>query len=130
MLLQIYQNLIKITSNTKHRLYVALSGGLKCPRKIYFNTQCPPPSILGRTNYRSLCLFCVLLDKVHRVAVAMFYRRKGAIFYHSRALEHLRQCFCRKHFCVYAWVQVILFEIDCAIFYKHYFVGSQVVQTG
>ena len=39
-----------------------------------------PPSILGRTNYRSLCLFCVLLDKVHRVAVAMFYRRKGPYF--------------------------------------------------
>ena len=31
---------------------------------------------------------------------------------------------------VHSWVQVILFEIDCAIFYKYYFVGSQVVQTG
>ena len=47
--LQIYQSLIKITSNT---IYIAeFSGGLICPRKIHFNTQwssnvvdiiCPP----------------------------------------------------------------------------------------
>ena len=37
MVLQNYQNLIKMTSNTIS--IVAFSGGLKCPRKIYFNTQ-------------------------------------------------------------------------------------------
>ena len=37
MVLQNYQNLIKMTSNTIS--FVAFSGGLKCPRKIYFNIQ-------------------------------------------------------------------------------------------
>ena len=37
MVLQNYQNLIKMTLNTNS--IVAFSGGLKCPRKIYFNTQ-------------------------------------------------------------------------------------------
>ena len=37
MVLQNYQNLMKMTSNTIS--FVAFSGGLKCPRKIYFNIQ-------------------------------------------------------------------------------------------
>ena len=47
MVLQIYQNLIKITSNTIY--IVAFSGGLKCPRKIHFNTQWGPP--MRETRY-------------------------------------------------------------------------------
>ena len=34
-----YQNLIEITSNMIY--IIALGVGLKCPRKIYLNTQCP-----------------------------------------------------------------------------------------
>ena len=41
MVLQNYQNVIKMTSNTIH--IVAFSGGLKRPRKIHLNTQCSPP---------------------------------------------------------------------------------------
>ena len=36
--LQNYQNFIETTKNMIH--IVALGGGLKCPRKIHFNTQC------------------------------------------------------------------------------------------
>ena len=41
MVLQNYQNLIELTSNMIY--IVALGIGLKCPRKIHLNTQCPPP---------------------------------------------------------------------------------------
>ena len=40
MVLQNYQKLIEITSNMIY--IVALGVGLKCPRKIHLNTQCPP----------------------------------------------------------------------------------------
>ena len=40
MVLQNYQNFIAMTSNMIY--FVAFSGGLKCPRKIHLNTQCPP----------------------------------------------------------------------------------------
>ena len=40
MVLQDYQNFIKLTSNMIY--IVALGVGLKCPRKIHLNTQCPP----------------------------------------------------------------------------------------
>ena len=40
MVLQNYQNFIEMTSNIIY--IVALGVGLKCPRKIYFSTQCPP----------------------------------------------------------------------------------------
>ena len=39
MVLQYYQNLKEITSNTFH--IVAFVVGFKCPRKIHLNTQCP-----------------------------------------------------------------------------------------
>ena len=44
MVLQNYQNFIDLTSN---KIYIVAfgGGGLKCPRKIHFNTQCPPPQI-------------------------------------------------------------------------------------
>jgi hypothetical protein len=41
MALQNYQNFIEMTSNMIY--IVAFGGGLKCPRKIHLNTQCPPP---------------------------------------------------------------------------------------
>ena len=41
MVLQNYQNLIKITSNMFH--IDAFGVGFKCPRKIHLNTQCPRP---------------------------------------------------------------------------------------
>ena len=41
MALQNYQNFIQLTSNM---IYIdALGVGLKCPRKIHLNTQCPTP---------------------------------------------------------------------------------------
>ena len=43
MVLQNYQNFIEMTSNMIY--IVALGVGLKCPRKIHLNTQCPPPPI-------------------------------------------------------------------------------------
>jgi hypothetical protein len=41
MVHQNYQNFIENTSNLIY--IVALGVGLKCPRKIHFNAQCPPP---------------------------------------------------------------------------------------
>ena len=38
MVLQNYQNVTEMTSNMIY--IVALGDGLKCPRKIYLNTQC------------------------------------------------------------------------------------------
>ena len=70
-------------SNTEVHLLHSLGAIEVLPprHRLQFDRKtAPPPSILGRTNYRSLCLFCVLLDKVHKVAVAMFYRRKGPYF--------------------------------------------------
>ena len=40
MILQNYQSFIETTSNMIY--VVALGVGLKCPRKIHLNTQCPP----------------------------------------------------------------------------------------
>ena len=39
---QTYQNFTELTSNMIY--IVAFGGGLKCPRKIHLNTQCPPSS--------------------------------------------------------------------------------------
>ena len=39
MVLQYYQNLKEMISNTFH--IVAFVVGFKCPRKIHLNTQCP-----------------------------------------------------------------------------------------
>ena len=47
MVLQNHQKLIEITSDMIY--IVALGVGLKCPRKIHLNTQCPPGS--GITVY-------------------------------------------------------------------------------
>ena len=41
MLLQNYQNFIKMTSNMIY--IVAFGVGLKCLHKIHLKTQCPPP---------------------------------------------------------------------------------------
>ena len=43
MVLQNYQNFIELTSNMIH--IVAHGVGLKCPRKIRLNTQCPRPRL-------------------------------------------------------------------------------------
>ena len=49
MVLQNYQNVIELSS---HMIYiVALGVGLKCPRKIHLNTQCPGPPVPA-----SLCI--------------------------------------------------------------------------
>ena len=40
MVLQYYQNLKEMTSNTFH--IVELVVGFKCPHKIHLDTQCPP----------------------------------------------------------------------------------------
>ena len=45
MVLQKYQNFTEMTSNMIY--IVAFGGGLKCPRKIHLNTQCPPPKKRG-----------------------------------------------------------------------------------
>ena len=41
MVLQNYQNFTEMASNMMYS--VAFGVGLKCPRKIHLNTQCPPP---------------------------------------------------------------------------------------
>ena len=41
MVFQNYQNLIEMTSNIID--IFAFGVGIKCPRKIHLNTQCPPP---------------------------------------------------------------------------------------
>ena len=46
---------MKITSNTI--FIVAFSGGLKCPRKIHFNLQCPTPYLLDFIINRSKAYF-------------------------------------------------------------------------
>ena len=51
MVLQNYQNLIEMTSNIID--IVAFGVGLKCPRKINFNTLCPPGSA-GTDNTTSV----------------------------------------------------------------------------
>ena len=40
MILQNYQNLIKMTSNMIY--IITFGGGFKCPHKIHLNKQCPP----------------------------------------------------------------------------------------
>ena len=51
MVLQNYQSFIAMTSN---RIYIVVLGvGLKCPPKIYLNTQCPPPICLTSSPAQS-----------------------------------------------------------------------------
>ena len=47
MVFQNYQNLIEMTLNIID--IDAFGVGIKCPRKIHLNTQCPPP-FLGHNN--------------------------------------------------------------------------------
>ena len=47
MVLQNYQNFTEMTSNIIY--FVPFGVGLKCPRKIHLNTQCPP---LLRDNFK------------------------------------------------------------------------------
>ena len=42
------QNFIEMTSNMI--CIVAIGGGLKCPRKIHLNPQCPPPLAPGPSS--------------------------------------------------------------------------------
>ena len=55
MVLQNYQNLIEMTSNMIY--IVAFGGGLKCPRKIHLNTQCPPQKKIKRGILFNLSYF-------------------------------------------------------------------------
>jgi hypothetical protein len=43
MVLQNYQNVIEMTSNMIYIVALGVGVGLKCPRKIHLNTQCPGP---------------------------------------------------------------------------------------
>ena len=58
MVLQNYQNLIEMTSNMIN--IVAFGGGLKCPRKILLNTQCPLPQRIYRHSTSSDVNKCFL----------------------------------------------------------------------
>ena len=76
MALQTYQNFVELTSNM---IYIAALGvGMKCPRKIHLNTQCPPsPTTLLTTYYRmdgedwTCSLKCIKAKKSHLTFLEM-----------------------------------------------------------
>ena len=61
MVLQNYQNFIKMTSNMIY--FVAFGNGLKCPRKIHLNTQWGAGGFLCRTMSRVYIHFFFNGDK-------------------------------------------------------------------
>ena len=78
MVLQNCQNFIELTLNMIS--IVALGIGLKCPRKIHLNTQCPPPLF---SNWKTL----------HR-SVTKYKGEEKTPSYKTAKIQHLPEDFC------------------------------------
>ena len=79
MVLQNYKKIIEMTANMIYT--VALGVGLKCPRKIHLNTQCPHPPSDFQTFLRSCDFFMMSHDASKRDFFNVFIDTKKSATY-------------------------------------------------
>ena len=95
MVLQYYQNLKEMTSNTFH--IVAFVVGFKCPRKIHLNTQCPSP-IFTTMHHIFFYYLTPSLDAFYGQPLLTFVREFTSFHFQDLAIKlkgltGRRQCF-------------------------------------
>ena len=77
MVLQNYQNLIEMTSNIFY--IVAFGVGIKCPRKIHLNTQCPPPIEIGLMYLKIVLPVLPLITPLSHVCQVVYHILSRAV---------------------------------------------------